>query len=75
MGFLDNSEIKEEKNRLSPKEVAKKYSIILSFENGKLKADLVSNSKDRSRFFIKNDLEFFSQEQKLLLKDIRELNA
>jgi hypothetical protein len=78
MGFLDNSEQKNRKKKLSAKEVSEKYSVIISFvrQNNdcdtKLKIDLVSNQKDGSRFFIKDDFPFFSLPQKKVLLDVRE---
>jgi len=78
MGFLDNSEQKNKQKNLSSKEVAEKYSVIISFvrqdssANTKLKIDLVSNQKAGSRFFIKDDLPFFSLAQKKVLLDVRQ---
>jgi hypothetical protein len=72
MGFLDESE-KKKKKKISSKDIAKKYSVIFSFsENTNLKINLVSNQKDASRFFIKDDFPFFSLSQKKVLKDVRE---
>jgi hypothetical protein len=73
MGFLDNSENKKINKKITSKDISKKYSVIISFsENTKIKVNLVSNQKDGSRFFIKNDIAFFSSAQKLILKDVRE---
>lgn len=72
MGFLDESKSKKEK-KMTSADIAKKYSVIFSFsQNSQLKINLVSNKKDSSRFFIKNDLDFFSFSQKKVLKDVRE---
>ena len=81
MGFLDNSEIKDNKKKLTAKEVAEKYSVIISFirqdadTDTKLKIDLVSNQKAGSRFFIKDDFPFFSVAQKKVLMDVREADG
>jgi SNF2 family DNA or RNA helicase len=76
MGFLDNSEKINKEKKLTSKDIAQKYSVIFSFfENTKLQISLVSNEKNGSRFFIKNDIPFFSLSQKKVLKDVRDFDA
>ncbi len=76
MGFLDNSEEKKEKSILTAKDMAKKYSVILTvLNNEEIRADFVSNEKAGGRFFIRDDLNFFSREQKMVLRDVKELSA
>ena len=72
MEFL-NDDKKKEIKKLTSKDIAKKYSVILQIEqNQNLKINLVSNKKDSSRFFIKEDFIFFSVYQRQILKDVRE---
>ncbi|PID83355.1 hypothetical protein CSB11_01010 [Candidatus Campbellbacteria bacterium] len=72
MGYLDEN-FEEQKESLTPKDISKKYSVLISFLNQeKISVDLISNSKDKSRFFIKNDIAFFSPSQKKVLKMVQE---
>ena len=75
MAFLDDFKEKKAEKELSSSDIAQKYSVILTFiSDEEIKVNFVSNKKNESGYLIRDDLEYFSQAQKLVLRDIKELN-